>query len=55
MRVALAQVKSDHFKVVAAELRVAGGNKATLGGVPLVTAKGVITLPPEIQDGSAIH
>lgn len=49
------QVKSDHFKAVAAALRVGAGNTATLGGRPLVTAAGAVTLPAEIPEGAAIH
>jgi hypothetical protein len=48
-------MKSDHWKVVAGVLRVAGGGKATVDGTPLVTAKGDVTLPAEIPDGSSIH
>lgn len=35
-------------------LAVAGG-RATYGGTPLMSARGYVTLPPEVADGSEIH
>jgi hypothetical protein len=29
--------------------------QATFEGIPLVTSQGLVTLPPEIPDGSEIH
>lgn len=51
----LAQVKGDVWKAVAAGLVTAGGSKATVEGVSLVTASGPIALPSDIPDGSSIR
>ncbi len=53
--VAFLQLKSDHWKAVVGSLAVGDGNAATVAGTPLVTAKGTVTLPPEIPPGSSIH
>lgn len=47
-------LKSDDFKKISALLCVKGG-AACYDGVALSTAKGTVTLPAEIPDGSSIH
>uniref|UniRef100_A0A383WII4 Uncharacterized protein n=1 Tax=Tetradesmus obliquus TaxID=3088 RepID=A0A383WII4_TETOB len=45
----------DEWRRVVPGLVVAKGGKATFEGTPLVTSQGLVTLPPEIPDGSEIH
>lgn len=47
-------LKSDDWKKVVPGLVVQRG-KATFDGTALMTAAGVVTLPPEIVDGAEIH
>lgn len=48
-------LKLDEWRKVVPGLVVAKGGKATFEGTPLVTSQGLVTLPPEIPDGSEIH
>ncbi|KIZ05494.1 methionyl-tRNA synthetase [Monoraphidium neglectum] len=47
-------LKLDEWRKVSPGLVVAGGH-ATYGGTALMTARGYVTLPPEITDGCEIH
>ena len=47
-------LKSEPWKSIVESLSVQGG-KALYDGKALVTAKGAITLPPEMPDGAGIH
>lgn len=47
-------LKSDDWKKVVPGLVVQRG-KATFDGTALMTAAGVVTVPPEIVDGAEIH
>lgn len=47
-------LKSDPWKNIVESVQVQGG-KAVFEGKALVTAKGPITLPPQMPDGAGIH
>jgi hypothetical protein len=47
-------LKLDEWRAVVPGLVVRGGN-ATYEGTPLVTSRGLVTLPPEMPDGAEIH
>jgi aminoacyl tRNA synthase complex-interacting multifunctional protein 1 len=47
-------LKSDYWKKIVGGLSVQKG-QATFEGHPLITAKGPVTLPPDMPDGAGIH
>lgn len=47
-------LKSEPWRSIVESLRVQDG-KATFEGKALCTAKGAVTLPPEMPNGASIH